>query len=186
MSQDDASLDDAAEPTSPPPPSPAAPVSDSGLDGDQEYYVPVQVSSDTAEDHPDHDSDGGVHVDESERNIGDKFESFIKNKRQVRIELAIDRVDLLPPQLRQPITNIITKIRRWALRNPSGPALSGLQDLADRLNEFLELQTRRNDHDYEVRCRDLLRAIYQDTLETQRVTRELKDAAIPRGLDEYG
>jgi hypothetical protein len=183
MSQGEPPGDGPGEPANP---QPAVHFADPDLRSEEEeYYVPVQVSSDT-EEHPDHESDGGVHVDASDRNIGDQFERFIRDRHQVRIEIAADRVDQLPPQLRQPITNIITKIRRWALRNPSGPALSGLQDLADRLNEFLELQTRRNDHDYEARCRDLLRAIYQNTLETQRVTRELKDAAIPRGLDEYG
>jgi hypothetical protein len=152
-----------------------------GPDIEQDTYIPVQVSSDSAADH----SETGVHVDESDQSLGDRFEKFMKAKHHVHIEIDIGRIDLLPPQLRQPITNLVTKITRWAARNPSGPALTALQDLADRLNDFLELQLHREDHDYELRCRDLLKHIYQNTLETQRVNRELKDAAIPRSLDEY-
>jgi hypothetical protein len=167
---------------------PAQPGSDgpaSDAEGESDCYVPVQVSSDTTEEHQDDHSEGGVHVDQSDQSICDKFERFMKNKHQVRIEIDIERIDLLPPQLRQPITNIVTKISRWDARGPSGPALVALPDLADRLNGFLELQLRREDRDYELRCRDLLKLISQNTLKTQKVTRELKDAAIPRALDEY-
>jgi hypothetical protein len=41
------------------------------------------------------------------------------------------------------------------------------------------------DYDYELQCRDLLKHIYQNTLETQQISRELKDAATPRVSDEY-
>jgi hypothetical protein len=66
-----------------------------------------------------------------------------------------------------------------------GPALTALQDLTTRVNEFLELQTHRDESDYELQCRELLGAIYQDTIKTQKMTRRLKDAAIPRALAEY-
>jgi hypothetical protein len=151
-------------------------------DANQDSYVPIQVSSDTAEEPH---SDVAVRVDQSDHSLGERFERFVKEKHDVRIEIEMSRIDLAPPMLRQPLTNIVTKIKRWAARNPSGPALTSLQDLADRLNDLLELQLHREDHDYELRCRDLLRVIYQNTLETQRVTRQLKDASIPRALDEY-
>lgn len=118
-------------------------------------------------------------------NIDEKFKKFIKAKQKVVLSLDESRVGLLPPQLRQPIQNIITKIKRWAARNPSGSALSALQILAERLDEFLELQHHRETRDYEAQCRDLLSMIYQNTIEAQRMARKLKQAAAPRSLDEY-
>ncbi|OHT16962.1 hypothetical protein TRFO_41429 [Tritrichomonas foetus] len=115
-----------------------------------------------------------------------KFQQFIEEKKQ-KCVLMLDegRVGLLPSQLRQPIQNIINQVKRWVNRNPTGASLSALQILAERLDEFLELQEHREDRNYEARCRDLLSMIYRNTIEAQRLARQLRDAATPRSLDEY-
>lgn len=115
-----------------------------------------------------------------------KFQQFMEQKKQ-KCVLYLDegRVNLLPAPLRQPIQNIINTVKRLTARNPTGAPLSALQILAERLDEFLELQEHRSDRDYELRCRDLLSIIYRNTIEAQRLSRQLRDAAAPRSLDEY-
>jgi hypothetical protein len=149
-------------------------------------YEAVHVSSDTGDKRQEHNSDDAVpNGGPSKPGLGRTFEQFLQQKQKGAIQIDEAKADLLPAKLRSPIKNVIAKINRWSLRNPTGPALIALRDLADRLNDFFDLQARRDDYDYEPRCRDLLRMIYQDTIETQKMTRRLKDAAIPRALAEY-
>ena len=118
--------------------------------------------------------------------LWDRFNEFMEEKKpKCVLHLDESRVNLLPAQLRTPIQIIITKIKRWAARNPTGAPLSALQILAERLDEFLELQERRNERDYENRCKDLLSIIYRNTIEAQRLSQQLREQATPKGLDEY-
>lgn len=166
----------------------------SETDMGNEVFVPIEASDsedDTQRRKKDDDMIGTSEQEfvsenlEDNSTINEKFKKFIKSKQKVVLSLDESRVALLPPQLRQPIQNIITKIKRWAARNPSGSSLSALQILAERLDEFLELQHQRETRDYEAQCRDLLSMIYQNTIEAQRMARKLKEAATPRSLDEY-
>lgn len=167
-----------------------------------ESFVPVDISSDSGDEHRDNSKiegkdaqkDQDTNEEEEDINSSDfvdpnglssKFQKFLAEKQQCVLQLDESRVQYVPPTLRAPINTIITKLKRWTLRNPTGASLSALQILAERLDEFLDLQTQRDNSDYEARCRDLLSMIYQNTIEAQRLARKLKDAATPRSLDEY-
>lgn len=125
-------------------------------------------------------------IPDDESLLREKFQQFMEEKKH-KCVLYLDesRVNLLPAQLRPPIQKIINTIKRLTARNPTGAPLSALQILAERLDEFLELQNHRADRDYDLRCRDLLSIIYRNTIEAQRLSRQLRDAAAPRSLDEY-
>lgn len=125
-------------------------------------------------------------IPDDESILREKFQQFMEEKKQ-KCVLYLDegRVNLLPAPLRPPIQNIINTVKRLTARNPTGAPLSALQILAERLDEFLELQKHRTDRDYDLRCRDLLSIIYRNTIEAQRLSRQLRDAAAPRSLDEY-
>lgn len=193
---DEDMIDDMEEHSTPKEPRSADPTSE--MDLGNESFLPIEVSSPSGpEPHTQEKNDEDEFVEMSEQefvsenlvtsgnSLGDKFKDFLREKQRVVLDLDEKRVSLLPAPLRQPIQNIIAKIKRWASRNPTGASLGALQVLADRLDEFLELQQHREDHDYEAQCRDLLTIIYQNTIEAQRMSRKLKDAAIPRALDEY-
>lgn len=125
-------------------------------------------------------------IPDDESLLREKFQQFMEEKKH-KCVLYLDesRVNLLPAPLRPPIQKIINTIKRLTARNPTGAPLSALQILAERLDEFLELQNHRADRDYDLRCRDLLSIIYRNTIEAQRLSRQLRDAAAPRSLDEY-
>lgn len=120
----------------------------------------------------------------SKEEIGNKFNGFVAQRRKVVFSIDESRVNLAPPQLRAPLNTLIRKVKRWANRNPSNGSLEALQVLAERLDEYLELQVSRDDPQYDSHCRDLLAIIYQNTIEAQRLVSTLRESARPRPLDE--
>ena len=121
----------------------------------------------------------------SESSIADKFNQFMREREQGITTIDESRVELAPPTLRPTLLTLIKNIKRWSARNPTGASLNALQILVERLDEYLELQTRRDDPNYEEQCRGLLGMIYKNTSQAQRLARDLKDAAAPRPIDEY-
>ena len=120
-----------------------------------------------------------------ESSIAEKFSQFIQNREEVSISIDESKVEFAPPALRTTLNTLIKNVKRWAARNPTGASLEALQILAERLDEFLELQTRRDDPEYDEKARELLNMIYKNTSQAQRLARNLKDAAVPRPVDEY-
>ena len=120
----------------------------------------------------------------SSEEIVDRFNGFVAQRQKVVFSIDESRVDLAPPQLRASLNTLIKRIKRWANRNPSNGSLEALQVLAERLDEYLELQVNRDDPHYDSHCRDLLAIVYQNTIEAQRLVSTLQESARPRPLDE--
>jgi hypothetical protein len=174
-----------------PPQDPPEPSANSESESESEHFVRIQVSSDTEPHPPDQSQESPEQAGEVEPVPDDahffqeKFQDFMHQRRELHITVDSQNVDLLPAPLRPMINQIITKIKRWAGRGPTGLALEALQLLVHELNEYLLLQNRREDPDYEQRCLWLLRRVHACTLDTEKIARKLKDAAAPRALDEY-
>ncbi|KAH0792760.1 hypothetical protein GPJ56_003383 [Histomonas meleagridis] len=161
---------------------------------EKESFVQIEISSDSEDSatvnntQKENKNHSNSHSSKSEEEvIIDDISTTSSITQQKEILIAIDdpRINLLPAKLREPIRNIIKKINRWAKRNQTGVSFSALEILYEKVDEFLELQKIREDSDYELQCRNLLSLIYQNTIETQRIVRKLRDEATPRSLDEY-
>ncbi|EAX91330.1 hypothetical protein TVAG_492980 [Trichomonas vaginalis G3] len=118
------------------------------------------------------------------KDIAERFDQFLQKKEHITVDFDESRIDLAPSPLRPSLLTMLKTIKRLAARNPTGASLAALQILIERFDEFLELQTRRDDPTYEDQCRVLLGYIYKNTSEAMRLSRKLKDAAQPRPVDE--
>lgn len=137
------------------------------------------------EDLPESDEEVSPQTKES-KEIVSKFQKYLNQaKKTSTINIDVSRVELAPPNIRKGLYQIIKNVERLSKRNPTNASLSALQVLVERLDEFLEMQTRREDPNYDQMCIYLLNVIYRNTVEAQRLSRSLRDAAKPRPLDEY-
>jgi len=145
-------------------------------------YNPIRMSSDdedviSSDSNPneEHNSKQNENIPVNSQEIVKKFQEFASRK----MGFAIDEGLLVyaPPTIRPPIEKIIKNIKKWSKRNPTDETMVALNILVKRVNEFLELQQKRDEPEYDSQCRNLLTLIYNNTVEAQRLARSLKDSA---------
>ena len=144
-------------------------------------FVPIELSSDSDDIRKNQISKENLNLNNI--NIVEKFKKFTKKKVNFMIDESL--LELAPPQSKPILQTLIKNVKKWMKRNPTDEALFALEILIKRIQEFLELQTRRDDPEYEELCRDLLSLIYKNTVEAQRLSRKLKEEAQPRSIDEF-